>query len=40
MFDQTLKNIDGILFKDQGCDSELDYTAQSSWCLFREVAQT
>jgi type I restriction enzyme M protein len=34
MFEQTFKNIDDILFKDPGCDSELDYTAQSSWILF------
>ena len=34
MFEQTFKNIDDILFKDPGCDSELDYTAQTSWILF------
>ena len=34
MFEQTFKNIDGILHKDAGCTSELDYTEQSSWLLF------
>ena len=33
-FEQTFKNIDGILHKDAGCTSELDYTEQSSWLLF------
>lgn len=34
MFEQNLKNIDDILYKDAGVDSELDYTEQSSWILF------
>jgi type I restriction enzyme M protein len=34
MFEQIFKNIDDILYKDAGCDSELDYTAQTSWILF------
>jgi type I restriction enzyme M protein len=34
MFEQIFKNIDGILRKDAGCSSELDYTEQSSWLLF------
>ena len=34
MFEQTFKNIDDILYKDAGADSELDYTEQSSWILF------
>jgi len=34
MFEQTFKNIDDILFKDAGADSELDYIAQTSWILF------
>jgi type I restriction enzyme M protein len=34
MFEQTFKNIDNILFKDAGCDSELDYAEQISWMLF------
>ncbi|NMQ30113.1 SAM-dependent DNA methyltransferase [Candidatus Accumulibacter phosphatis] len=34
MFEQTFKNIDDILHKDAGCNSELDYTEQSSWLLF------
>lgn len=34
MFEQTFKNIDDILFKDAGCDSELDYAEQISWMLF------
>jgi type I restriction enzyme M protein len=34
MFEQTFKNIDDILYKDAGADSELDYTEQTSWVLF------
>lgn len=34
MFEQTFKNIEDILFKDAGADSELDYTGQTSWVLF------
>ncbi|MFH1189001.1 MAG: N-6 DNA methylase, partial [bacterium] len=34
MFEQALKNIDDILWKDPGCGSELDYVEQSSWILF------
>jgi type I restriction enzyme M protein len=34
MFEQTFKNIDDILFKDSGADSELDYIGQTSWILF------
>ena len=34
MFEQTFKNIDDILYKDDSPDSELDYTEQSSWILF------
>jgi type I restriction enzyme M protein len=34
MFEQTFKNIDDILYKDAGADSELDYIAQTSWILF------
>lgn len=34
MFEQTFKNIDDVLFKDAGCDSELDYIEQTSWILF------
>jgi type I restriction enzyme M protein len=34
MFEQTFKNIDDILYKDAGADSELYYTEQSSWILF------
>jgi type I restriction enzyme M protein len=34
MFEQTFKNIDDILYKDPGADSELDYVGQSSWILF------
>ncbi len=34
MFEQTFKNIDDILWKDPGCDSELDYIGQSSWIMF------
>ncbi|NND77874.1 MAG: N-6 DNA methylase [Flavobacteriales bacterium] len=34
MFEQTFKNIDDILYKDAGSDSELDYIAQTSWVMF------
>lgn len=34
MFEQTFKNIDDILYKDAGSDSELDYIGQTSWILF------
>lgn len=34
MFEQAFKNIDDVLFKDTGCDSELDYIEQTSWVLF------
>ncbi len=34
MFEQTFKNIDDVLFKEAGCDSELDYIEQTSWILF------
>jgi len=34
MFEQTLKNIDDVLWKEAGCSSELDYTEQTSWMLF------
>jgi type I restriction enzyme M protein len=34
MFEQTFKNIDDVLWKDSGADSELDYIGQTSWILF------
>ncbi len=34
MFEQIFKNIDDFIWKDAGCDSELDYAEQSSWILF------
>lgn len=34
MFEQTFKNIDDVLYKDSGADSELDYIGQTSWILF------
>lgn len=34
MFEQTFKNIDDLLFKDAGADSELDYIGQTSWVMF------
>ncbi len=34
MFEQTFKNIDDAIWKDAGCDSELDYAEQTSWILF------
>ena len=34
MFEQVFKNIDDLLYKDAGADSELDYIGQTSWVLF------
>lgn len=34
MFEQTFKNIDDILWKEAGCQSELDYIEQTSWIIF------
>ena len=34
MFEQTFKNLDDVLWKEAGCNSELDYTEQTSWLLF------
>ena len=34
LFEQTFKNIDDVLWKDPGCDSELDYIGQTSWIMF------
>ena len=34
MFEQTFRNIDDVLWKDSGADSELDYVGQTSWVLF------
>lgn len=34
MYEQAFKNIDNALYKDAGCDSELDYIEQTSWILF------
>jgi len=33
-YDAVFKNIDDILWKDAGCDSEIDYIEQTSWILF------
>lgn len=33
-FEQTFKNIDNVLYTDEGCNSELDYIEQKSWILF------
>ncbi|RIJ46308.1 SAM-dependent DNA methyltransferase [Maribellus luteus] len=34
MFEQTFRNIDDVLYKDAGADSELDYIGQTSWIMF------
>ena len=34
MFEQALRNIDDVLWKEAGCATELDYTEQASWPLF------
>ena len=39
-FTQTFKNIDDILYKDSGADSEIDYIEQSSWVLFLRYLQS
>ncbi|MCH2218262.1 MAG: type I restriction-modification system subunit M N-terminal domain-containing protein, partial [Flavobacteriales bacterium] len=33
-FEQTFKNIDDLLYKDSGADSELDDIGQTSWVIF------
>ena len=33
-FEHTFKNIDDLLYKDSGADSELDYIGQTSWVMF------
>lgn len=33
-YENTFKQIDQILWKEQGCGSELDYLEQKSWMLF------
>ena len=33
-YEAVFKNIDDILWKDAGCDSEIDYIEQTSWILF------
>ncbi len=34
MFETTFKAIDNVLWKEEGCNTELDYTEQTSWLLF------
>ena len=34
MYEQTFKNIDYVLWKEAGCQSELDYVERTSWMLF------
>ena len=34
MYETAFSNIDDLLFKDAGCNSELDYIEQTSWILF------
>ena len=33
-FEQTFKNIDDLLYKDSGADSELDDIGQTSWVML------
>ena len=33
-YDAAFKNIDDALWKDAGCDSDLDYIEQTSWIIF------
>ncbi len=34
MFEQALKNIDDVLWKEAGCTTKLGYAEQTSWLLF------
>ena len=34
MYEETFKRIYNYLWKDAGCDRELDYIEQTSWILF------
>jgi type I restriction enzyme M protein len=34
MFEQTFKNLDNVLRREDGCGTELDYVEQTSWMLF------
>lgn len=34
MFEQVFRNIDDAMRREEGCQSELDYTEQASWILF------
>lgn len=34
MFEQVFKNVDDVLWKEDDCNTELDYTEQTSWLLF------
>ncbi|MDB0018668.1 type I restriction-modification system subunit M [bacterium] len=34
MFDSAFKYVDDVLYKEAGCNTELDYAEQSSWVLF------
>ena len=34
MFEQAFNNVDNSLRNEAGCQSELDYTEQTSWLLF------
>ena len=34
MFDSAFKYVDDVLFKEAGCNTELDYAEQTSWVLF------
>jgi type I restriction enzyme M protein len=34
MFEKSFKNIDDVLWNEDGCTTELDYTKQTSWMLF------
>ena len=33
-FEQTFKNVDDLLYKDSGADSELDDIGQTSWVML------
>lgn len=39
MFEQAFKNIDDALWKESGCNTELNYTEQISWLLFLQYLE-
>lgn len=40
MFEAAFNSIDRILWKEEGCNTELDYSEQASWLLFLKYLET